>query len=69
VHLLSQPTRWKLGDFEKPYFHGIPEIWLIVKDFRSELDEISAHIKQRNRGLEFPYPYMDPEQIGESIAI
>ena len=69
VHLLSQPTRWKLGDFEKPYFHGIPEIWLIVKDFRTDLDEISAHIKQRNRGLEFPYPYMDPEQIGESIAI
>jgi len=69
VHLLSQPTRWKLGDFEKPYFHGIPEIWEIVRDFRLELDEISADIKRRNRGLAFPYPYMDPEQISESIAI
>jgi hypothetical protein len=69
VYLLSQPTRWQIGSFEQPYFHGVPEIWEKVRAFREELDAISSTIRERNRGLEFPYPYMDPRQIGESIAI
>jgi hypothetical protein len=69
VYLLSQPTRWHIGDFEQPYFHGVPEIWEKVRAFREELDAISETIRERNRGLEFPYNYMDPRQIGESIAI
>ena len=69
VYLLSQPTRWQIGDFEQPYFHGVPEIWEKVRAFREELDAISETIRERNRGLEFPYGYMDPRQISESIAI
>jgi len=69
VYLLSQPTRYQIGDFEKPYFHGVPEMWELVRAFRTDLEEISEAIHVRNRGLEFPYPYMDPCQISESIAI
>jgi len=69
VHLLSQPTRWMIGNFHDPYFHGIPEMWAQVREFRQELEDISEAIKERNRGLEVPYTYLDPEQISESIAI
>jgi hypothetical protein len=69
VHLLSQPTRWMIGSFESPYFHGIPELWDHVKTFRHELEGISEAIEERNRGLEVPYTYLDPCQISESIAI
>jgi hypothetical protein len=69
VHLLSNKTRWMIGDFEKPYFHGNPAMWAAVKDFRKELEEISAAISARNEGLEVPYTYLDPQQISESIAI
>lgn len=69
VYLLSQPTRYQIGDFEKPYFHGVPPMWRLVREFRADLNEISDTIQQRNLGIEFPYPYMDPRQISESIAI
>ncbi|GHD27090.1 lipoxygenase family protein [Halioglobus pacificus] len=69
VYLLSQPTRWQIGNFEQPYFHGVQQIWHMVKDFRAELASISATIQERNRGVEVPYRYLDPVQIGESIAI
>jgi len=69
VYLLSQPTRWMIGDFEKPYFHGVNEMWDHVRDFRSELSRIAEVIEERNRGIEYPYGYLDPRQISESIAI
>ena len=69
VYLLSQPTRWQIGNFEKPYFHGEPRVWQLVSDFRAELASVSATIQERNRGVEVPYRYLDPLQIGESIAI
>jgi hypothetical protein len=69
VHLLSQPTRWMIGDLEKPYFHGVPEMWNAVREFRDELQLISNQIRERNKGLEVPYIYLDPAQISESIAI
>lgn len=69
VYLLSQPTRWNIGDFEKSYFHACPGFWQHVRSFREELEEISETIAKRNKGLEFPYVYMDPKQISESIAI
>lgn len=69
VHLLSQPTRWMIGNFHDPYFHGIPQMWALVREFRQELEDISEAIKERNRGLEVPYTYLDPAQISESIAI
>lgn len=69
VHLLSQPTRYKIGDFERPYFHGVPEMWRLVSEFRDELAQISASIRKRNQRLEVPYTYLDPAQISESIAI
>jgi hypothetical protein len=69
VYLLSQPTRYMVGDFEKPYFHACPNYWKLVREFRGELEKLSNQIGERNKGLEVPYEYMDPRQIGESIAI
>ncbi len=69
VHLLSAPTRWMIGNFEEPYFHGIPEIWNLARDFRRDLSAISESIARRNEGLEVPYTYLDPRQISESIAV
>jgi hypothetical protein len=69
VYLLSQPTRWMVGDFEEPHFHGIPEMWQHIRDFRADLARISDIIDERNLGLEYPYPYLHPRQISESIAI
>ena len=69
AYLLSQRTRWVVGDFEKPYFHGIPEMWSLVRNFRDEMHRIANLIEERNRGLEFPYDYLNPRQISESIAI
>ena len=69
VYLLSQPTRWMVGNFEKPYFHACPNFWKIVREFREDLEGVSEDIASRNKGLEIPYHYMDPRQISESIAI
>lgn len=69
VYLLSQPTRWMIGDFGEPHFHAIPEMWRHVRDFRTDLARISDIIDERNLGLEYPYPYLHPKQISESIAI
>ncbi len=67
VHLLSKPARWMMGTFEMPYFHGNREMWRHTSEFRQELDRISEIINKRNRGLEYPYNYLNPQQISESI--
>ena len=40
-----------------------------MKDFQKELEVLSANIKARNKDLEVPYTYMDPEEVENSVAI
>ena len=37
--------------------------------FRSDLGDISAKIKARNKELKNPYPYLDPEEVPNAISI
>ncbi|XP_075054545.1 polyunsaturated fatty acid lipoxygenase ALOX15B-like [Mixophyes fleayi] len=40
-----------------------------IKDFKDELAEISRFITKRNESMSFPYPYLDPRTIENSISI
>uniref|UniRef100_A0A3Q2Q2S6 Lipoxygenase domain-containing protein n=1 Tax=Fundulus heteroclitus TaxID=8078 RepID=A0A3Q2Q2S6_FUNHE len=41
----------------------------MIKNFQKELEALSAAIKERNKYLNVPYAYMDPENIENSVAI
>ncbi|KPP60836.1 hypothetical protein Z043_121129, partial [Scleropages formosus] len=41
----------------------------LVEALQKELKSISMYIAERNRFLELPYPYLDPENIENSVAI
>ncbi|XP_071276108.1 polyunsaturated fatty acid lipoxygenase ALOX15B isoform X7 [Agelaius tricolor] len=41
----------------------------LIRRFRRRLRRISREIRARNAGLERPYPYLDPENIENSVAI
>ncbi|KAM4796290.1 polyunsaturated fatty acid lipoxygenase ALOX15B [Rhinophrynus dorsalis] len=67
--LSSEPgERRPLGNYsEKLFTEEMPQRF--IKDFQIKLAEISRHIKQRNKSLNFTYPYMDPEQVENSVSI
>ena len=67
--LLSLPTENPLGAYDPSFFIGDPHSQELVAKFRMRLTEISAKIEQRNPGLEVPYTFLHPAQIGQSIAI
>ena len=69
VHLLSMPTDDPLGNYSSDFFIGDPRVSELVTDFRARLDRVSETIHQRNMGIEVPCSYLDPAQIGQSIAI
>lgn len=57
-----------LGHYPEEHFSE--EIPLkVIKDFQGELQVLSAAIKARNKSLEVPYTYMDPEEVENSVAI
>ncbi|XP_023190456.1 arachidonate 15-lipoxygenase B-like [Xiphophorus maculatus] len=41
----------------------------MIENFQKELAALSAAIKERNKSLEVPYIYLDPEEIENSVAI
>ncbi|XP_056283559.1 hydroperoxide isomerase ALOXE3-like [Pseudoliparis swirei] len=41
----------------------------MIKEFQAELSSLSEAITSRNLQLEIPYSYLDPAQIGNSVAI
>ncbi|XP_029020122.1 polyunsaturated fatty acid lipoxygenase ALOX15B-like [Betta splendens] len=41
----------------------------LVKDFQAELKNLSSDIKARNSPLKLPYPYLDPAELENSVAI
>ncbi|OWK49732.1 Arachidonate 15-lipoxygenase B [Lonchura striata] len=41
----------------------------LIRRFRRRLRRISRRIRARNAALERPYPYLDPENIENSVAI
>ncbi|XP_054897603.1 arachidonate 12-lipoxygenase, 12R-type-like [Poeciliopsis prolifica] len=41
----------------------------MIENFQKELVALSAAIKERNKALEVPYTYLDPEGVENSVAI
>ncbi|XP_029020120.1 hydroperoxide isomerase ALOXE3-like [Betta splendens] len=41
----------------------------LIKDFQAELKKLSSDIKARNSTLKLPYPYLDPAELENSVAI
>ncbi|XP_014118389.1 PREDICTED: arachidonate 8S-lipoxygenase-like, partial [Pseudopodoces humilis] len=57
-----------LGHYPERHFTEAPPRRLIRR-FRRRLRRISRQIRARNRGLERPYPYLDPANIENSVTI
>ncbi|XP_022248316.1 allene oxide synthase-lipoxygenase protein-like [Limulus polyphemus] len=66
--LLSARGTKSLGDFEVQYLYH-PVCVRAAEEFRAELREISKNIQQRNKTVEFPYCWLDPEIVPNSISI
>uniref|UniRef100_A0A8C9SR97 Arachidonate 15-lipoxygenase type B n=1 Tax=Scleropages formosus TaxID=113540 RepID=A0A8C9SR97_SCLFO len=70
LSLLSQPGKnfIPLCQYREEWFRsGAPRE--LVEALQKELKSISMYIAERNRFLELPYPYLDPENIENSVAI
>ncbi|RMX58429.1 hypothetical protein pdam_00019691, partial [Pocillopora damicornis] len=57
-----------IGDYSQSSLTG-KEVENAVSRFQSSLQRISDAIKERNRSLEFPYPWLLPERVPNSVAI
>ncbi|GCB81620.1 hypothetical protein scyTo_0023163, partial [Scyliorhinus torazame] len=40
-----------------------------IEKFRSQLDEISQRITERNKDKKLPYYYLSPDRIPNSVAV
>ncbi|KAF7642226.1 hypothetical protein LDENG_00261880 [Lucifuga dentata] len=57
-----------LGQYPEEHFsEQIP--LKLIQDFQGELKALSEDIKARNKNLEVPYTYLDPEVMENSVAI
>ncbi|KAM9819931.1 polyunsaturated fatty acid lipoxygenase ALOX15B-like isoform 3-T3 [Syngnathus typhle] len=57
-----------LGHYPEDHFtEGTPR--QMQKDFKSELDQLSIKINERNKSLKIPYTYLDPKNVENSVAI
>ncbi|CAL1548228.1 unnamed protein product [Lymnaea stagnalis] len=65
--LSTSPTK-SLGDFETQYIFD-PKALEILDRFRQELIDIGKTIGARNAKRMFPYTYLDPVEIPNSISI
>ncbi|KAM9362638.1 arachidonate 12-lipoxygenase, 12R-type-like [Symphorus nematophorus] len=52
---------------EEHFFEEVP--CKLIKEFQGELEILSTVIKTRNKSLDVPYTYMDPELVENSVAI
>ncbi|XP_076316234.1 allene oxide synthase-lipoxygenase protein-like isoform X7 [Tachypleus tridentatus] len=66
--LLSARGTKSLGDFEVQYLYH-PVCVRAAQEFRAELKAISKNIQQRNKTADFPYSWLDPEIVPNSISI
>ncbi|XP_072241090.1 arachidonate 12-lipoxygenase, 12R-type-like [Leuresthes tenuis] len=68
--LLSQQSSdfVPLGQYPEDHFSEETPLQ-VMKDFQKELEVLSANIKTRNKHLEVPYTYLDPEEVENSVAI
>ncbi|XP_024859810.1 hydroperoxide isomerase ALOXE3-like [Kryptolebias marmoratus] len=41
----------------------------VISDFQGDLEVLSTTIRVKNRKLELPYPYLDPAEVENSVAI
>ncbi|XP_072241092.1 polyunsaturated fatty acid lipoxygenase ALOX15B-like [Leuresthes tenuis] len=57
-----------LGQYPEDHFNAETPLRVIM-DFQKELKMLSANIKARNKDLEVPYTYLDPEEVENSVAI
>ncbi|XP_061534911.1 polyunsaturated fatty acid lipoxygenase ALOX15B-like [Phycodurus eques] len=70
VWLLSRQSSdfVSLGQYSEDHFtENTPR--QLQKDFKVELDMLSIAINNRNKGLEIPYTYLDPNNVENSVAI
>ncbi|XP_022255737.1 allene oxide synthase-lipoxygenase protein-like isoform X2 [Limulus polyphemus] len=66
--LLSRLGTKPLGDFEVKYLYH-PVCLKAAEKFCAELKDISTRIQVRNESAEFPYPWLDPKIVPNSISI
>ena len=57
-----------LGQYPEEHFSEDTPIKMI-RDFQGDLKVLSADIKARNKDLEIPYEYLDPEAVENSVAV
>ncbi|XP_008059134.1 arachidonate 12-lipoxygenase, 12S-type-like [Carlito syrichta] len=57
-----------LGHHKEEYFQG-PEPKAVLRQFQTDLDNLEKDIVARNEHLEFPYEYLKPSCIENSITI
>ncbi|KAM6164555.1 polyunsaturated fatty acid lipoxygenase ALOX15 [Rhynchocyon petersi] len=63
-----QPFMVALGQHQEEYFSG-PEPKAVLKKFREELAVLDKEIETRNEKLDFPYEYLRPSLVENSVAI
>ncbi|ELR48831.1 Arachidonate 12-lipoxygenase, 12S-type [Bos mutus] len=63
-----QPIMVALGQHEEEYFSG-PEPKAVLKKFREELAALEKDIEIRNAQLDWPYEYLRPSLVENSVAI
>lgn len=63
-----QPVMVALGQHEEEYFSG-PEPKAVLKKFREELAALEKDIEIRNAQLDWPYEYLRPSLVENSVAI
>ncbi|XP_014831656.1 PREDICTED: hydroperoxide isomerase ALOXE3-like [Poecilia mexicana] len=68
--LLSQQSSdfAPLGQYSEDHFSEETPRQMMA-NFKKELAALSAAIKERNKTLEVPYTYLDPEEVENSVAI
>uniref|UniRef100_A0A3Q2NYC1 Lipoxygenase domain-containing protein n=1 Tax=Fundulus heteroclitus TaxID=8078 RepID=A0A3Q2NYC1_FUNHE len=58
----------KLGDYPEEHFTE-KEPCKLIKKFQDDLTKLSETIKERNKNLNVPYEYLDPEKVQNSVTI
>lgn len=68
TNLLSSKGTKSLGDFEVQYLYD-PVSITAAEEFRKDLEAISKSIEERNANVKYPYPWLNPNNVPNSISI
>ena len=68
IFVFSLTLKRFLGDYSDGSFTDMAAREAILR-FQRKLNRISVSIKKRNETLKFPYTYLLPEEVPNSIAI